>query len=96
MAYIGSNDPLFKVKLLAALRSGLFCSFSGDWLLTKGSFPGDPAMIIPLISELNRGSRTSLDGSVNEAAAAALHLAIRCASCKRDRLYTHKGLTWVE
>lgn len=56
-----SNDPLFKVRLLAALRNG------------------DPAIIVPLISDINKSTRASLDSA--DAGAAALHLAIRCASC---------------
>ncbi|KIJ28907.1 hypothetical protein M422DRAFT_784466 [Sphaerobolus stellatus SS14] len=54
-------EPLYQIKLLAALRSG------------------DPALIHPILTEISRDRGKSIDGSV-DLGAAALHLAIRCAS----------------
>ncbi|KAG8834003.1 hypothetical protein FRC18_002744 [Serendipita sp. 400] len=57
------DDPLFKVRLLAALRNG------------------DPSSIIPLITDISKNSRGSLESPATDAGSAALHLAIRCATC---------------
>ncbi|KAG8822210.1 hypothetical protein FRC19_006384 [Serendipita sp. 401] len=57
------DDPLFKVRLLAALRNG------------------DPSSIIPLITDISKNSRGSLESPATDAGSAALHLAIRCAKC---------------
>ncbi|KAG8822739.1 hypothetical protein FRC17_009468 [Serendipita sp. 399] len=57
------DDPLFKVRLLAALRNG------------------DPSSIIPLITDISRNNRGSVDSPATDAGSAALHLAIRCATC---------------
>ncbi|KII83915.1 hypothetical protein PLICRDRAFT_702189 [Plicaturopsis crispa FD-325 SS-3] len=54
-------EPLYQVKLLAALRSG------------------DPALIHPFLTEIGKDRRKSAEGEV-DVGAAALHLAIRCAS----------------
>ncbi|KAF8519178.1 Oxysterol-binding protein-domain-containing protein [Gautieria morchelliformis] len=56
-----ASQPLYQVKLLAALRSG------------------DPALIHPFLNEISRDRSKSADSTV-QLGAAALHLAIRCAS----------------
>jgi len=55
-------DPVFHVKLLAALRSG------------------DPALIHPFLAEIGKDARPSDAPAALDTAAAAVHLAIRCAS----------------
>ncbi|KAF8584900.1 hypothetical protein K439DRAFT_1660550 [Ramaria rubella] len=55
------SEPLYQVKLLAALRSG------------------DPALIHPLLLEIGRDRGKSVDNQI-DLGAAALHLAVRCAS----------------
>ncbi|KAI0344300.1 hypothetical protein BDW22DRAFT_1327437 [Trametopsis cervina] len=59
---LASNDALYQVRLLSALRSG------------------DPAQIHPFLTEIGRERRNSGEDTV-DLGAAALHLAIRCASC---------------
>lgn len=60
---LGVDQPLYKVKLLEALRSG------------------DPALIQPFLDEISRARAGQIDGSEDyNMGAAALHLAIRCAS----------------
>ncbi|KAJ7733075.1 Oxysterol-binding protein-domain-containing protein [Mycena maculata] len=65
----GPTEPLYQVKLLAALRSG------------------DPALIHPFLAEIGKEKRRSATPNASNAnveeldtGAAALHLAIRCAS----------------
>lgn len=48
------------------------------WTLTKRLL-GDPALIHPFLTEIGKERRSSIDGNLNTGAA-ALHLAIRCAS----------------
>ncbi|KAK7688362.1 hypothetical protein QCA50_008734 [Cerrena zonata] len=42
---------------------------------------GDPANLHPFLTELSKGSRTSIDNSENDLATTALHLAVRCGPC---------------
>ncbi|KAF4566138.1 hypothetical protein EYR40_002047 [Pleurotus pulmonarius] len=70
-------EPLQQVKLLAALRSG------------------DPALIHPFLSEISKDSKdTSLTtGDALNTGAAALHLAIRCASSETvNLLLAHRAI----
>ncbi|KAF7419563.1 hypothetical protein PC9H_002154 [Pleurotus ostreatus] len=70
-------EPLQQVKLLAALRSG------------------DPALIHPFLSEISKDSKdTSLATSdALNTGAAALHLAIRCASSETvNLLLAHRAI----
>lgn len=46
---------------------------------------GDPARIHPFLAEITKDRRTSSDTD-GDLGAAALHLAIRCASCVSVRL----------
>ncbi|GLB39485.1 putative OSBP family protein [Lyophyllum shimeji] len=58
-------EPLYQVKLLQALRSG------------------DPALIHPFLAEIGKDRRKSVEAGVPgslDTGAAALHLAVRCAS----------------
>ncbi|KAG6333241.1 hypothetical protein ID866_5849 [Astraeus odoratus] len=54
---------------------------------------GDPALIHPFLTEINKERRGSLDGDLNTGAA-ALHLAIRCASVDTVQLLlSHKAIS---
>jgi hypothetical protein len=75
----GTLEPLYQVKLLAALRSGeighgfpVKCSDSRYTL-------GDTYFIHAFLAEIGKDRRRTGDGD-SELGAAALHLAIRCAS----------------
>ncbi len=74
-----NNDALYQVRLLSALRSGE--CFAWDILLVTEVPICDPAQIHPFLAEIGRDRRTSAEIDV-DLGAAALHLAIRCASCK--------------
>lgn len=53
--------------------------------------PGDPALIHPFITEISRNGRKTSDGEI-DVGAAALHLAIRCASCQSiDHQYPYRN-----
>ncbi|KDQ51396.1 hypothetical protein JAAARDRAFT_41246 [Jaapia argillacea MUCL 33604] len=68
-------EPLYQVKLLAALRSG------------------DPALIHPFLAEISKDRRKSEEGEV-DVGGAALHLAIRCASCDTvSLLLSHRSIS---
>ncbi|KAF7304407.1 Oxysterol-binding protein [Mycena chlorophos] len=87
----GPNEPLYQVKLLNALRTG------------------DPALIHPFLAEIGKekrksvdqlGSRSSAVGQVDndpsslDTGAAALHLAIRCASLETvTLLLSHRAIS---
>ncbi|KAF8505882.1 Oxysterol-binding protein-domain-containing protein [Russula emetica] len=65
-------EPLYQVKLLAALRSG------------------DPALIHPFLDGLGKDH----DGGENDLGAAALHLAVRCASAETvSLLLCHRSIS---
>lgn len=54
---------------------------------------GDPALIHPFLTEISKERRGSLDGDLNTGAA-ALHLAIRCASVETVQLLlSHKAIS---
>ena len=58
-----TSEPLYQVKLLAAIRSG------------------DPALIHPFLAEIGKDRRKPVDKDGDlDTGAAALHLAVRCAS----------------
>ena len=77
----GGLDSLYQVRLLSALRSG---TSTVPVLLTVYSYqPGDPARIHPFLTDILKERRTSSESDV-DLGAAALHLAIRCASCKSE------------
>ncbi|KAK2463943.1 hypothetical protein APHAL10511_003994 [Amanita phalloides] len=68
-------EPVFAVRLLAALRSG------------------DPSLIHPFVAEIGKDKRTPTDDAV-DTAAAALHLAIRCASADTVALLlSHRAIS---
>lgn len=52
---------------------------------SKPSSSGDPALIHPFLAEIGKERRKSVDGDINTGAA-ALHLAIRCASGRSSLL----------
>lgn len=96
-------DSLYQVRLLAALRSGTCLSFSappsfylGPWLIP---ILGDPALIHPFLTEIGKDRRSSTSGQSQvqgkgndyDTGAAALHLAIRCASSKFPQLPSGKS-----
>lgn len=71
-------EPVYQVKLLAALRSG------------------DPALIHPFLTEIGKDRRASLESSAEgiDTAAAALHLAIHCASISTiQMLLSHRAIS---
>ncbi|KAF9442720.1 hypothetical protein P691DRAFT_846150 [Macrolepiota fuliginosa MF-IS2] len=71
-------EPVYQVKLLAALRSG------------------DPALIHPFLAEIgkDRRSSTDLSAAAIDTAAAALHLAVRCASAQTlSLLLSHRAIS---
>ncbi|KAF7368671.1 Oxysterol-binding protein [Mycena venus] len=80
-----SAEPLYQVKLLSALRNG------------------DPALIHPFLAEIGKEKRKSADqqrssgGGVSsnlDTGAAALHLAIRCASLETvTLLLSHRAIS---
>ncbi|KAJ7674024.1 Oxysterol-binding protein-domain-containing protein [Mycena polygramma] len=82
----GSAEPLYQVKLLSALRNG------------------DPALIHPFLAEIGKEKRKSTsaaatsdgvdgDGAI-DTGAAALHLAIRCASLETvTLLLSHRAIS---
>lgn len=71
-------EPLYQVKLLSALRSGVLSS-SLYSAARVNHYPtlGDPAVIHPFLAGLGKDHH---DGGENDLGAAALHLAVRCAS----------------
>ncbi|KAI0268137.1 Oxysterol-binding protein-domain-containing protein [Gloeopeniophorella convolvens] len=70
-----SSEPLYQVKLLAALRSG------------------NPSLIHPFLAEIGRERRKSREGAADPGAA-ALHLAIRCASIDTvSLLLSHRSIS---
>jgi hypothetical protein len=71
------SEPLYQVKLLSALRSGTFGSHSHSPLFIL--VVGDPALIHPFLAGIANERRASRE-SESDLGAAALHLAIRCAS----------------
>lgn len=71
-------EPLYQVKLLSALRSGvLSSSLYSARRINHCPTLGDPAVIHPFLAGLGKGHH---DGGGNDHGAAALHLAVRCAS----------------
>lgn len=75
----GPVEPLQQVRLLSALRSGMWLhGMANSWMLMRHLL-GDPALIHPFLTEIGKERRNSIDGDLNTGAA-ALHLAIRCAS----------------
>lgn len=88
---------LYQVKLLAALRSGESVpSRTHPRILTW--LAGDPALIHPFIAEIGKEKRKAGPGhSTNDldTAAAALHLAVRCASGQSVISYqAHRSYVW--
>lgn len=71
------SEPLYQVKLLSALRSGTFVAYSSSFLFIL--VVGDPALIHPFLAGIANERRASRE-SESDLGAAALHLAIRCAS----------------
>jgi oxysterol-binding protein 1 len=71
------TEPLYQVKLLSALRSGTLSSFLPVFRSTNPQHLGDPALIHPFLAGLGKGHN---GGGENDLGAAALHLAVRCAS----------------
>jgi hypothetical protein len=79
------TEPLYQVKLLSALRSGELSFFVRSCIPQYESaapinhYPtlGDPALIHPFLAGL---SKNHDGGGENDLGAAALHLAVRCAS----------------
>lgn len=78
--YTGTKDSLYQVRLLSALRSGMYTRMDLHSMLTV-SWTGDPAQIHPFLADIGRDRRGSSDSEV-DFGATALHLAIRCASCE--------------
>jgi hypothetical protein len=76
-----ATEPLHQVKLLSALRSGKSPLAPSLCLIPNNSSSGDAALILPFLTEINKDRRKSEDADINTGAA-ALHLAIRCASGK--------------
>jgi hypothetical protein len=72
------SEPLYQVKLLSALRTGTFFSLAIFFLFHIGRV-GDPALIHPFLAGIVNDRRASRE-SESDLGAAALHLAIRCAS----------------
>ena len=72
------SEPLYQVKLLSALRTGTFVSYL-SYLSFISVVLGDPALIHPFLAGIANNRRTSRE-SESDIGAAALHLAIRCAS----------------
>ncbi|THH16409.1 hypothetical protein EW146_g4224 [Bondarzewia mesenterica] len=96
----GTSEPLYQVKLLSALRSGM-CSSKKPTiqrLNANADMPrlrpkGDPALIHPFLAELGRERRRSQDADT-DLGAAALHLAIRCASVDTvSLLLSHRSIS---
>lgn len=71
------SEPLYQVKLLSALRSGTFLAYFASFLFIL--VVGDPALIHPFLAGIANERRASRE-SESDLGAAALHLAIRCAS----------------
>ena len=71
------SEPLYQVKLLSALRSGTFISYLSYFF--SSLLVGDPALIHPFLAGIASERRASRE-SESDIGAAALHLAIRCAS----------------
>ena len=71
------SEPLYQVKLLSALRSGTFLSYLFSCF--SSFVVGDPALIHPFLAGIANERRASRE-SESDIGAAALHLAIRCAS----------------
>ncbi|KAL1719000.1 Oxysterol-binding protein-domain-containing protein [Schizophyllum commune] len=72
-----TSEPLYQVKLLAAIRSG------------------DPALIHPFLAEIGKDRRKSVDKDGDlDTGAAALHLAVRCASVETVALLlSHRAIS---
>ncbi|KAF5346477.1 hypothetical protein D9756_010097 [Leucocoprinus leucothites] len=68
------------------------------WLLYVVVWAGDPALIHPFLTEIGKDRRASVDTSGSESgmntAAAALHLAVRCASTQTVQLLlSHRAIS---
>ena len=74
-------DSLYQLRLLSALRSGEHLAFQMRRASTDPLI-GDPARIHPFLADFTKDRRTSSDASEVDLGAAALHLAIRCATCE--------------
>lgn len=72
-------EPIYQVKLLSALRSGIYHSFRRICVPRLIQSAGDPAAIHPFLIEISKDRQKSADGDV-DTGAAALHLAVRCGS----------------
>ena len=74
-----SVELIYQVKLLSALRNGIYTSFDRNYVPWLIRCLGDPAAIHPFLVETSKDKQKSTDGGV-DTGAAALHLATRCGS----------------
>jgi hypothetical protein len=79
---MGGLEPVYQVELLAALQSDALTVVVCGYTLTMDL--GDPALIHTFWSEIGKYRREPLEYSAGgiDPAAAALNLAVRCASSK--------------
>ncbi|KAI9062281.1 hypothetical protein FKP32DRAFT_1629749 [Trametes sanguinea] len=88
-----ASNPASSASLSTATRGGDLLDSLYQVRLLSALRSGDPARIHPFLTDLSKERRTSTDGDV-DLGAAALHLAIRCASCETiSLLLSHRSIS---